>query len=270
MHVRASFALGVALALSTAFAARAQPAAPPPAAPPMTTPSSKELRIPFEKYTLKNGLVVILSEDRTIPMVTVSTMVRVGSRFEPKKRTGFAHLFEHLMFMGTERVPTGKLDAWMEAEGGWNNAWISRAVFIEDYVYSVSNVGVVVHDTRDFACRIRIFDEDAVIAEHRRIGGPGDPRARAGRFVELARHHLEVATARKRDGRIRSPRKNQVGDLHLRLRPRGWLTYRGGRGRRRVCAEGERCDAQSGNQGGAQGGAQCRSGENSIVHKAIS
>lgn len=126
MHVRASFALGVALALSTAFAARAQPAAPPPAAPPMTTPSSKELRIPFEKYTLKNGLVVILSEDRTIPMVTVSTMVRVGSRFEPKKRTGFAHLFEHLMFMGTERVPTGKLDAWMEAEGGWNNAWTSE------------------------------------------------------------------------------------------------------------------------------------------------
>ena len=126
MHVRASTALAAALVLSVALPAQADPPAPPSGPPPMTKHSSRELRIPFEKYTLKNGLVVILSEDRSIPMVTVSTMVRVGSRFEPPKRSGFAHLFEHLMFMGTERVPTGKLDAWMEAEGGWNNAWTSE------------------------------------------------------------------------------------------------------------------------------------------------
>jgi predicted Zn-dependent peptidase len=95
--------------------------AAPAAAAPAAAPS-----IPFEKYSLKNGLVVVLSEDRTIPMVTVGMMVKVGSRFEPPKRSGFAHLFEHLMFMGTERVPTGKFDAWMEAEGAWNNAWTSE------------------------------------------------------------------------------------------------------------------------------------------------
>jgi predicted Zn-dependent peptidase len=120
-----------ALLLAQPAPTPAPPAPKPTAAPAQPTaavaaPAQPALAIPFEKYTLKNGLVVILSEDRTVPMVTVSTMVKVGSRFEPPKRSGFAHLFEHLMFMGTERVPTGKFDAWMEAEGGWNNAWTSE------------------------------------------------------------------------------------------------------------------------------------------------
>jgi len=85
-----------------------------------------KLDIPFTKYTLANGLTVILHVDHALPMVAVNTMVRVGSRFEEVKRTGFAHLFEHLMFMGTRRVPTKMFDAWMEAEGGSNNAWTSE------------------------------------------------------------------------------------------------------------------------------------------------
>ncbi len=137
MHARAIRGLVAAAALAAPAVLVAQPSPAPPApkplpaaaAPPTAAapaPAKGQLAIPFEKYSLKNGLVVILSEDRTVPMVTVSTMVRVGSRFEPPKRSGFAHLFEHLMFMGTERVPTGKFDAWMEAEGGWNNAWTSE------------------------------------------------------------------------------------------------------------------------------------------------
>jgi len=85
-----------------------------------------EIKVPFVKYSLPNGLVVILHEDHTLPLVAVNTMVKVGSRFEEVKRTGFAHLFEHLMFMGTRRVPTKMFDAWMEAEGGGNNAWTSE------------------------------------------------------------------------------------------------------------------------------------------------
>ena len=68
----------------------------------------------------------ILHEDHSLPLCAVNLMYKVGSRFEEKKRTGFAHLFEHLMFMGTKRVPTKMFDAWMEAEGGWNNAWTSQ------------------------------------------------------------------------------------------------------------------------------------------------
>jgi predicted Zn-dependent peptidase len=85
-----------------------------------------ELKIPFTKTTLKNGLTVVLHEDHTIPTVVVNVSYWTGSRFEQPKRTGFAHLFEHLMFMGTRRAPTKMYDAWMEAAGGWNNAWTSE------------------------------------------------------------------------------------------------------------------------------------------------
>jgi zinc protease len=86
---------------------------------------SARIDIPFTKYKLANGLVVILHEDHSLPLVVVNTVVKVGSRFEEPKRTGFAHLFEHLMFMGTRRVPPKMFDAWMEAAGGSNNAWTS-------------------------------------------------------------------------------------------------------------------------------------------------
>ncbi len=67
-------------------------------------------------------MTVILHEDHNVPIVTVNVTYKVGSRFEVAHRTGFAHLFEHLMFMGTERAPTKMFDGWMEAAGGWNNA----------------------------------------------------------------------------------------------------------------------------------------------------
>lgn len=89
-------------------------------------PPPPSVDIPFEKYTLKNGLTVILHQDRSLPLVAVNILLKVGSRYERQGRTGFAHLFEHLMFMGTRRVPTKMFDSWMEAEGGWNNAWTSN------------------------------------------------------------------------------------------------------------------------------------------------
>jgi zinc protease len=77
--------------------------------------------IPHEKYTLPNGLEVILSEDHSVPVVAVNTWFHVGSGDESLGRTGFAHLFEHIMFMGSENVPVGKFDQWLEAAGGNNN-----------------------------------------------------------------------------------------------------------------------------------------------------
>jgi predicted Zn-dependent peptidase len=79
--------------------------------------------VPFEKYTLPNGLQVILHEDPSLPQVVVDVWYRVGSGDEVAKRSGFAHLFEHLMFMGTNRLPGNGFDKEMEAHGGWNNAW---------------------------------------------------------------------------------------------------------------------------------------------------
>ncbi len=88
--------------------------------------AAADVSIPFARTTLPNGMVVIFHEDHTIPTVVVNVSYGVGSRFEAKGRTGFAHLFEHLMFMGTTRAPTKKFDEWMEASGGWNNAWTSQ------------------------------------------------------------------------------------------------------------------------------------------------
>jgi zinc protease len=90
------------------------------------TASAGDVDIAFTKTKLPNGMTVILHEDHSVPVAVVNVSYSVGSRFEQPKRTGFAHLFEHLMFMGTRRAPTKMFDQWMEAVGGWNNAWTSE------------------------------------------------------------------------------------------------------------------------------------------------
>jgi len=73
--------------------------------------------IPYEKYQLPNGLEVILSQDRTLPLVTVDIWYHVGAANEEPTRTGFAHLFEHMMFTGSKHVPRGLADKLLEAAG---------------------------------------------------------------------------------------------------------------------------------------------------------
>ena len=84
------------------------------------------LSLTGEKITLDNGLVVIASQDRSVPGVAIDLWYRVGSRDEEPGRTGFAHLFEHLMFMGATHVPYPQFDTLMEAAGGVNNASTSN------------------------------------------------------------------------------------------------------------------------------------------------
>ncbi len=82
--------------------------------------------VKYEKYKLPNGMTVILHEDDSLPMASVNLWYRVGAKDEPKGRSGFAHLFEHLMFMGTRRAPGSQFDDLMEAAGGWSNASTSE------------------------------------------------------------------------------------------------------------------------------------------------
>ncbi|MCB9742782.1 MAG: insulinase family protein [Alphaproteobacteria bacterium] len=89
-------------------------------------PQARALEIPHEHYELDNGLDVILLEDHSLPQVVINLWYDVGAGVEPAGRTGFAHLFEHLMFMGTTRLPDSGFDDLMEAHGGWNNAWTSE------------------------------------------------------------------------------------------------------------------------------------------------
>ncbi len=85
--------------------------------------STSPISLPFERYTLPNGLTVILHEDHAHPRVVIDVVYDVGSANERVGRTGLAHLFEHLMFMGTVAVPNSAFDTLMEQVGGNNNAW---------------------------------------------------------------------------------------------------------------------------------------------------
>lgn len=76
----------------------------------------------LEQFTLDNGLRVILAKDSTVPVAAVASIWRVGGRQETPGRSGFAHLFEHLMFEGSKQVPKGGFDRILETYGGDNNA----------------------------------------------------------------------------------------------------------------------------------------------------
>jgi predicted Zn-dependent peptidase len=80
--------------------------------------ASTDFKIPFEKYTLKNGMRVILSADKSVPVVSVYLIYGVGARSEEKGRTGFAHLFEHMMFQGSANAPKGQHFKLVESNGG--------------------------------------------------------------------------------------------------------------------------------------------------------
>lgn len=86
-----------------------------------STASSSGLRIPVERYQLKNGLRVVLSRDPSAPVVAVYMIYGVGARAEEKGRTGFAHLFEHMMFQGSTNAPKGFHFRTVEANGGYLN-----------------------------------------------------------------------------------------------------------------------------------------------------
>ncbi len=79
-------------------------------------------KIPYETRELANGLKVVLSQDASVPVVALSMIFNVGGRQETRGRSGFAHLFEHLMFEGSKHVPKGGFDRILETYGGDNNA----------------------------------------------------------------------------------------------------------------------------------------------------
>ncbi len=96
------------LLLSTALLSYAMVAGTAAAKEPALTPVSdlvNAINIPYESFTLDNGLRVVVHQDRKAPLVAVSVWYRVGSKHEPNGKTGFAHLFEHLMFNGSENSP---------------------------------------------------------------------------------------------------------------------------------------------------------------------
>ncbi|MBV1686608.1 insulinase family protein [Novosphingobium sp. G106] len=127
-----------ALALSACATQPTAPvatAAPPPAAAPEPAPLSalvKAVDIPYESFTLANGLTVLVHTDRKAPIVGVTTYYRIGSKYEPRGKTGFAHLYEHIFFGGSENVPN--FDKPLEAAGSTpsnGSTWYDRTNYVE-------------------------------------------------------------------------------------------------------------------------------------------
>ena len=108
------------------------------AAAPAPTPASlasliAQVHIPYEQFILPNGLRVIMHTDRKVPVVAVSVWYHIGSRDEPAGKTGFAHLYEHLMFYGSDNAP-GSLLARLEAIGATDyngTTWFDRTNYFE-------------------------------------------------------------------------------------------------------------------------------------------
>jgi zinc protease len=97
---------GLALALCAAFSLAA---------------AESDLRIPFERFKLQNGMRVVLSRDTAVPVIALYVIYDVGSRSEEKGRTGFAHLFEHMMFEGSANIKKGEHFKYVQANGGVMN-----------------------------------------------------------------------------------------------------------------------------------------------------
>ena len=120
-------AAAVALALTASAPVQAQHAEPAP-----LSELVAEVDIPYETFTLPNGLTTIVHTDRKAPIVGVTIYYRVGSKSEPRGRTGFAHLFEHLMFGGSENVES--FDVPLEAAGSTStngSTWYDRTNYVE-------------------------------------------------------------------------------------------------------------------------------------------
>jgi zinc protease len=177
---------------------------PPPASPPInqtgrnTEAGSTVPKITFEKYTLPNGLQVILHVDRKLPVVHVNQWFHVGSKNERAGRSGFAHLFEHMMFQGSKNAP-GEYFSFVEAaganlfEGGVNGttSWDRTNYFATVPSGNLENVLWLESDrlaTLPDALTIeKLNNQRDVVKNERRQGLENQPY---GRWVKLLQENL--------------------------------------------------------------------------------
>lgn len=151
------------------------------------------INIPFEKYTLKNGLSVVLSEDHSTPTVAVEVIYHVGSKNEIPGHTGFAHMFEHVMFTGSGHVPYGMHDRFTEGVGGSNNGqtfydWTrywetDPSNYLETTLWLESDRMGFLLDSLD---ETKFKAQRDIVKNERRQSNDNQPYARDGEVISLA------------------------------------------------------------------------------------
>jgi zinc protease len=168
--------------------------ASPRQAKPAST-GSEAIRIPFEQYTLPNGLNVILSVDRSTPTAAVLAWYHVGSKNELPGRTGFAHLFEHVMFTGSGHVPYGLHDKLTEGVGGSNNGTTNNdrtsyyetvpSNYLETALWLESDRMGFLLDALDIA---KLNAQRDIVKNERRQGVDNQPYGRVGEILAATMH----------------------------------------------------------------------------------
>ncbi len=160
---------------------------------PAAQASSDAIRIPFERYQLPNGLTVLLSVDHTTPTVAVNVWYHVGSKNEVPGRTGFAHLFEHVMFTGSGHVPYGLHDKLTEGVGGSNNGTTSNdrttyyetvpSNYLESAIWIEADRMGFLLDTLDVA---KLNAQRDIVKNERRQGVDNQPYGRVNEIMSAA------------------------------------------------------------------------------------
>lgn len=150
------------------------------------SPAIGQMQIPFEEYTLPNGLHVILSVRNNVPIVCVSVMYHVGSKNESPNRTGFAHFFEHLMFEGSRYIERGELDKLLTEAGATYNAntWYDRTYYYTILPANQINLALWIEAERMRHAKVDrqgIETQREVVKEERRLRVDNQPY---GRIVE--------------------------------------------------------------------------------------
>ncbi len=198
------------------------------ALPAAAAPKDAGWRIPTAVKTLPNGLTVVVSEDHSAPTFGLCIAYRIGFRLEPKGRTGFAHLFEHMMFQGTPNAPKGTYDRVIEGGGGINNG--STRYDYTNYIVSapLSALEPVLWLEADRMKMLDFSEKNLAQPEGGRQGG--DPRQRPEQALRpllldrRRRHRLRQVGERPRRVRLlRRPRRGagrrREGLLRELLRP---------------------------------------------------
>ena len=135
---------------------------------------------PVQKFKLENGLVILTAEDHSIPIVSYLTFFRTGSRFETPGSAGISHLFEHLMFKGTERFREGEFDRVLESSGGYSNAYTTEdmTVYYECFPRNLLEQVVIMEAERMSKLVLNpenLSSEKSVVLEERKLTVDNSP-----------------------------------------------------------------------------------------------
>ena len=137
-------------------------------------------KVAFTEYDLKNGLHVILHQDKSAPVVAVSVMYHVGSKNEKPDRTGFAHFFEHLLFEGSDNIKRGEFMKIVSSNGGQNNANTSqdRTFYYEVFPSNQLETGLWLESERMYHPVINdigVKTQNEVVKEEKRMRVDNSP-----------------------------------------------------------------------------------------------